>query len=76
VHGYLLERADCLAFDASLCECCHDCLVVAVQFDPTSSGLGCPGAQCVQHCVHFFEVDVFGFMPLWDCGTEELGRCV
>ena len=76
VHGYLLQRADCLACDASIYKCCHDCLVVAVQFDLTGSGLWCPGGKCMKHCVHFLTVDVLGFMPLWDRGTEELGRCL
>jgi len=47
VHGYLPRRADCVAFDASLCKCCHNCLVVAMYFDLPGSGLGCPSALCV-----------------------------
>ena len=75
VHGNLPEQADCLACDLSFGKCCHDCLVVEMQVDPTGSGHGCLCAKCVYHRIHFFKVDVFGFMPLWDRGAEELGRC-
>ena len=73
MHGYLPQQADYLTFVAPLCKCFHDCHGVAGQFDPTGSGLGCVGVQCMLHCLHFFKVGMFGFMPLWDRGTEEPG---
>jgi hypothetical protein len=76
VHGYLLVRADSLALNASLCQCCDDCIIATVHSDFIVSAFGCPGAQCLYHEEHFSHVVVLSLWVLRAHSTEEQGQCV